>query len=433
MMQDRRKINLITLGCSKNLVDTELLLSQLKGAGYAVVVDAENAEADTVIVNTCGFIGDAKEESVETVLEQVALKNAGKVGKIIVMGCLSQRYGQELKREIPEIDALFGKFEGRRIIAYMGKKYDERLRNVREITTPGHFAYLKISEGCNRHCSYCTIPLITGVFSSRPFEDIIEEALFLAGKGVRELMVIAQDLSNYGTDLYGRNRLAELVEAVSDIPGIRRIRLHYAYPAGFPMELLKVMRERPNVCRYLDIALQHSSDRMLRLMRRGITREETKALLRTVRNEVPGICIRTTMMTGHPGETEEDFEDLCRFVEEERFEKLGVFPYSHEEGTYCARHYKDDVPDKVKKRRADRLMEIQAGISGEISSSMLGKRLEVSVDRREGEYYVGRTEFDSYEVDGEVFFTSEEELEPGCFCTVFISGADNYDLYGRKV
>ncbi|MDE6452341.1 MAG: 30S ribosomal protein S12 methylthiotransferase RimO, partial [Odoribacter sp.] len=338
-----KKVNIISLGCSKNLVDTEMLLKQLEHAGYATETDVENSDADVVVVNTCGFIGDAKEESVNTILEQVERKNQGYIRQLYVIGCLSQRYGDELKAEIPEVDAFFGKFDWKGVLEKMGESFDTSIRNQRLLTTPSHYAYLKISEGCNRTCSYCAIPIMTGKHQSRGFEELLEECRELVKGGVREILVVAQDLTYYGVDLYGKNRLAELVERISEIDGVKWIRLHYAYPAGFPEALLKVMRERPNVCKYLDIALQHCSDSMLKKMRRGIEKQQTIRLIRKIRQEVPGIFIRTTLMTGHPGETQEDFEELCEFVREMKFERLGVFPYSHEEDTYCSRHYVDDV------------------------------------------------------------------------------------------
>ena len=426
-----KKVNIISVGCSKNLVDTELLMKQLEKAGYGVEVDVENSKAKIVVINTCGFIGDAKEESINTILEQVERKQEGEVDKIYVMGCLSQRYDQDLKKEIPEVDAYFGKFDWKGILAELGKSYDEKLRNERHLTTPKHYAYLKISEGCNRGCSYCAIPIMTGEYKSRPFEEIIDEAERLAKQGVKELLVLAQDITYYGVDKYGKNRLAELVDRVADIPGIEWIKLHYAYPAGFPLELLTVMRERPNVCKYLDIALQHCSDHMLQQMRRGISKKQTIELIRKIRQEVPGIFIRTTLMTGHPGETAEDFEELCEFVREMRFERLGVFPYSHEDDTWCDRHYQDDVPEEIKRERAGRIMQIQAGIAEEIGRSQIGQVVKVLIDRQEEEYYVGRTEHDSPEVDPEVLIPGERTLQVGEFYRMVITGADEYDLFAE--
>ena len=426
-----KKVNIISLGCSKNLVDTELLLKQLVKAGYEVAVDAEKEEADIVIINTCGFIGDAKEESVNTILEQVRRKTDGEVDRILVMGCLSQRYKSELEVEIPEVDAYFGKFDWKGILNYLGNSYDETIRNQRLLTTPSHYAYLKIAEGCNRTCSYCAIPIMTGKYQSREMEEILEECRNLVKNGVKELLVMAQDLTYYGTDLYGENKLAELISRVADIEGVVWIKLHYAYPAGFPVEILKVMRERENVCNYLDIALQHCSDSMLQIMRRGVSKEQTISLVNKIRKEVPGIFLRTTLMAGHPGETEKDFEELCAFVREMKFERLGVFAYSHEEDTYCDKYYKDDVPLKVKKRRTEKIMEIQREISREVNDSMIGKTMRVLIDRKEEDYYIGRTEYDSPEVDPEVLIHSDKLLKIGEFYDVKITGAYDYDLTGE--
>ena len=426
-----KKVNIISLGCSKNLVDTELLLKQLVKAGYEVAVDAEKEEADIVIINTCGFIGDAKEESVNTILEQVRRKTDGEVDRILVMGCLSQRYKSELEVEIPEVDAYFGKFDWKGILNYLGNSYDETIRNQRLLTTPSHYAYLKIAEGCNRTCSYCAIPIMTGKYQSREMEEILEECRNLVKNGVKELLVMAQDLTYYGTDLYGENKLAELISRMADIEGVVWIKLHYAYPAGFPVEILKVMRERENVCNYLDIALQHCSDSMLQTMRRGVSKEQTISLVNKIRKEVPGIFLRTTLMAGHPGETEKDFEELCAFVREMKFERLGVFAYSHEEDTYCDKYYKDDVPLKVKKRRTEKIMEIQREISREVNDSMIGKTMRVLIDRKEEDYYIGRTEYDSPEVDPEVLINSDKLLKIGEFYDVKITGAYDYDLTGE--
>ena len=426
-----KKVNIISLGCSKNLVDTELLLKQLVKAGYEVAVDAEKEEADIVIINTCGFIGDAKEESVNTILEQVRRKTDGEVDRILVMGCLSQRYKSELEVEIPEVDAYFGKFDWKGILNYLGNSYDETIRNQRLLTTPSHYAYLKIAEGCNRTCSYCAIPIMTGKYQSREMEEILEECRNLVKNGVKELLVMAQDLTYYGTDLYGENKLAELISRMADIEGVVWIKLHYAYPAGFPVEILKVMRERENVCNYLDIALQHCSDSMLQIMRRGVSKEQTISLVNKIRKEVPGIFLRPTLMAGHPGETEKDFEELCAFVREMKFERLGVFAYSHEEDTYCDKYYKDDVPLKVKKRRTEKIMEIQREISREVNDSMIGKTMRVLIDRKEEDYYIGRTEYDSPEVDPEVLIHSDKLLKIGEFYDVKITGAYDYDLTGE--
>lgn len=428
-----KKVNVISLGCSKNLVDTELLLKQLSKAGYQTEIDIENSDADVVVVNTCGFIGDAKEESVNTILEQVELKKEGTVKQIYVMGCLSQRYGNELQVEIPEVDAFFGKFDWKGILEKLGEHYNESVRNQRTLTTPSHYAYVKISEGCNRTCSYCAIPIMTGKHQSRKFEEILDECRELVKNGVKELLVVAQDLTYYGIDRYGKNRLAELVDALADLPGVEWIKLHYAYPAGFPEELLTVMRNRNNVCKYLDIALQHCSDHMLDRMRRGVTKKQITELIRKIRREVPGIFIRTTLMTGHPGETEEDFKELCEFVREMKFERLGVFPYSHEEDTYCDLYYSDDIPEEIKKQRAERIMEIQSAVSGEVNRKLIGKILKVLIDRKEEGFYVGRTEHDSPEVDAEVLIEagSDKILNIGNFYNIEITGGDEYDLYGK--
>lgn len=428
-----KKVNVISLGCSKNLVDTELLLKQLGKAGYLTETDVENSDAEIVVVNTCGFIGDAKEESVNTILEQVELKQGGVVKQIYVMGCLSQRYGDELKVEIPEVDAFFGKFDWKGILEKLGKHYNESVRNQRILTTPSHYAYVKISEGCNRTCSYCAIPIMTGKHKSREFDEILDECRELVKKGVKELLIVAQDLTYYGIDLYGKNKLAELVDALADIPGVEWIKLHYAYPAGFPEELLPVMRNRKNICKYLDIALQHCSDHMLNVMRRGVTKKQITELIRKIRREVPGIFIRTTLMTGHPGETEEDFEELCEFVKEMKFERLGVFPYSHEEDTYCDKHYSDDIPEEVKKQRAEIIMELQSAVSEEVNRECIGKTFKVLIDRKEEGYYIGRTEHDSPEVDPEVLIEEQGDklLKIGEFYSIEITGVDEYDLYGK--
>lgn len=424
-----KKVNIISLGCSKNLVDTELLLKQLSKAGYDTEIDVENSDAEIVVVNTCGFIGDAKEESVNTILEQVVKKEVGLVERIYVMGCLSQRYGDELKQEIKEVDGFFGKFDWKGILESLGKHYDETYRNQRKLTTPKHYAYLKISEGCNRTCSYCAIPIMTGKHQSRKLEEILDECRELVKSGVKELLVVAQDLTYYGIDLYGKNRLAELITSISEIEGVEWIKLHYAYPAGFPEEVLQVMRERDNVCKYLDIALQHCSDHMLEVMRRGIGKKQTMDLVAKIRREVPGIFLRTTLMTGHPGETEEDFNELCEFVRDMKFERLGVFPYSHEEDTYCDKNYLDDVPADIKQERAEKIMELQRRISDEINQGLVGKKMKVLIDRKEGDYFIGRTEHDSPEVDPEVLIDSANDMKMGEFYVVEITGSDDYDLF----
>lgn len=426
----KNKIDVITLGCSKNLVDSERLMRQFLANGYTVEHDPEHPDGDIVVINTCGFIGDAKEESVNIILAFAEAKKQQRLRKLFVMGCLSERYRRELAVEIPEVDYFYGKFDWTKLIDDLGNSYHRELEHDRYLSTPAHNAYVKISEGCNRTCSYCAIPLITGKYRSRPMEEIEMEVRLLARKGVKEIQLIAQDLTYYGLDLYRVMKLPELTERLSDIDGVEWIRLHYAYPAHFPTDLLQVMRQRDNVCNYLDIALQHISDRMLRLMRRNITKEETIALIRRFREEVPGIHLRTTMMVGHPGETEEDFLELLDFVSETRFERLGAFPYSHEEETYCDRHYRDDIPAAVKQDRMNRLMDLQEAISLSVNEAKVGKRLRVIIDREEPDYYIGRTEFDSPEVDGEVLIDKRQPLSIGSFYEVTIHAALPFDLTG---
>jgi len=427
----QNKINIVSLGCSKNLVDTELLMKQLDANQFEVTCEEENSDAKTIIINTCGFIGDAKEESVDTILQYVEAKKDGRINKLFVMGCLSERYREQLKEEIPEVDHYFGKFDWKAMVNELNKNYIPDFKNLRVVTTPKHFAYLKISEGCNRSCSYCAIPIITGKHTSRPIEDILEEARNLVSEGVKELLVIAQDLSYYGYDLYDESKLAELVEELSKIEELEWIKLHYAYPTQFPFGILKLMRENPKVCRYLDIALQHSSDNMLKLMRRGIDREKTIDLIKQIREEVPGITLRTTMLVGHPGETEADMEDLKSFVQEMKFERLGVFPYSNEEDTYAAINYEDNIPEEEKERRKEEIMLIQQDISMEANKKRLGEEMKVVIDRKEGDYYYGRTEFDSYEVDPEVLIAAENgELKIGAYYNVEITDCEDYDLFG---
>ncbi|MBP5306619.1 MAG: 30S ribosomal protein S12 methylthiotransferase RimO [Paludibacteraceae bacterium] len=425
------KIDLITLGCSKNLVDSEKLMRQLEANGYEVEHDPERATGEVAVINTCGFIGDAKKESIDMILSFAERRKSGELKQLIVMGCLSQRYRKELEAELPEVDRFYGKFDYMDLLKDLGKVYRSDLSLERSLTTPKHYAYVKISEGCNRTCSYCAIPLITGPYRSRRMEDIGQEVSGLLKKGVREFQLIAQDLTYYGNDLYHGPRLAELVRRLSDLDGVEWIRLHYAYPTHFPEDILKVMRERENVCNYLDIALQHISDRMLSLMRRNITKRQTLELLEKIRTEVPGIHIRTTLMVGHPGETEEDFEELADFVREQRFERMGAFTYSHEEETWSATHYADDIPLEEKQRRLDYLMGIQENISAEINEQKTGKKMRVVIDREEDEFYVGRTEYDSPEVDPEVLVSkASKRLETGQFYEVRITGSESYDLYG---
>lgn len=428
------KINIVSLGCSKNLVDTELLMKQLDANQFQVGCDEENSDARTIIINTCGFIGDAKEESIDMILQYVEEKKAGRIDKLFVMGCLSERYRDDLMKEIPEVDHFFGKFEWQLIVKELNKDYKPDFKNFRMITTPKHFAYLKISEGCNRSCSYCAIPIITGKHVSRPMEDIVEEARELVKGGVKELLVIAQDLSYYGHDLYNESKLAELIQLLSEIDGLVWIKLHYAYPTQFPYGILKLMRENPKVCRYLDIALQHSSDNVLNLMRRGINREKTIELITKIREEVPGITLRTTMLVGHPGETEADMKDLLAFVSEMKFERLGVFPYSNEDDTYAAINYDDNIPLDIKESRKDDVMALQQEISRAVNEKRVGKELKVVIDRKDVDFYYGRTEFDSYEVDPEVLIPiNGADLKIGEFYTVKINDFEDYDLFGEVV
>jgi len=426
----KKKINVVTLGCSKNLVDSELFLSQMAANGYEVSHDSEDSDARIVAINTCGFILDAKEESVNTILEYAQAKRDGLIDKIFVFGCLSERYKDDLIAEIPEVDGFYGKFQVRKMVEDLKADYKMSLSRQRYLTTPNHYAYLKISEGCNRTCSYCAIPRMTGAHISIPIEDLVSEARGLAEKGVKELLVIAQDLSYYGIDLYKESKLAQLVSELSAIEGIEWIKLHYAYPSNFPYDLLPVMNEKPNVARYLDVALQHCSDKMLKLMRRNTTKAETINLIERIRKEVPGVHLRTTMLVGHPGETEEDFEELKAFVRDMRFERLGVFPYSHEEDTFAGEKYKDSIPQEVKQARADELMEIQQQIATEVNAGKIGLTMKVVIDRLEGEYFIGRTEFDSPEVDGEVLISADQDLEIGNFYQVKITGSEDFDLYG---
>ena len=432
----KNEIDIITLGCSKNLVDAERLMRQLEAAGYHCVHDSEQPQGEIAVINTCGFIGDAKEESINTILQFAERKKRKKLKKLFVMGCLSERYMAELEEELPEVDKYYGKFSFMDLIADLGHAVETGCLQERTITTPEHYAYIKISEGCNRFCSYCAIPLITGRHTSRPMEEILQEVRWLTKQGVKGFQVIAQDLSAYGTDLEvdgrkGVHLLPELVERMSEIEGVEWIRLHYAYPTDFPMDLLRVMREKKNVCKYLDIALQHCTDNMLTKMRRHISAQEQNDLIRTIRQEVPGICLRTTLMVGHPGETEEDFEALVQFAKTMRFERMGAFAFSNEEGTYAAEHYEDDIPEEVKQNRLDKLMRIQEQIAGEISESRIGKTLRTIIDREEDDYYVGRTEWDSPEVDCEVLISKQTALTIGAFYNIKITGSENFDLYGE--
>ena len=423
-------VDIITLGCSKNLVDSEKLIAQFKAEGIKVRHDPDKVSAQTVVINTCGFIGDAQEESINMILECAELKKAGKIGRIYVMGCLSQKFMSELKAEIPEVDGWYGKFDWNGILKEMGRKWHGEIENERVITTPSHYAYLKIAEGCNRGCSYCAIPLMTGHYRSRSQEDILDEARKLVAKGVKEIQLIAQDLTYYGLDTDHRHTLADLVQRLSDLKGVEWLRLHYGYPNDFPMDLLPVMRERDNVCKYMDIALQHISDPVLKRMHRNITSKETRDFLAGIRAQVPGIHLRTTLMVGFPGETDDDFNELVDFVRQERFERMGAFAYCQVDGTYSALHYKDDVPDDVKQARLSRLMRVQQDISADISASKVGKTFKTMIDRLEGDYYIGRTEYDSPEVDPEVLIKADAELPIGRFVNVKVTEADAFDLYG---
>lgn len=430
----KNTIDVITLGCSKNLVDSERLIRQLELNGYKVTHDSDNPKGEIAVINTCGFIGDAKEESVNMILEFCQAKEEGRLRKVYVMGCLSERYRKELQEEIPQVDKFYGKFDWNGLLSDLGKAYDDSCGYERIITTPKHYAYLKISEGCDRHCAYCAIPIITGRHKSRSIEDIVAEVESLVKMGVREFQLIAQDLTYYGMDLYKRQCIAELVERVSEVKGVKWIRLHYAYPTSFPFELLKVMREKKNVCKYLDIALQHISTNVLENMRRHIDMETTYRLIERLRSEVPGIHLRTTLMVGFPGESDKEFEELKQFVKWARFERMGAFAYSEEDGTYAAKHFKDDVPDEVKQSRLSDLMALQQEISADVQNQKIGQVLSVIIDRKEGDYYVGRTQYDSPEVDPEVLIPiSDGNLRIGCFYDMEIVDSDDFDLYARRV
>ena len=433
-------IDLITLGCSKNLVDSETLMKQLEAIGFDCTHDSQNPKGEIVVINTCGFIQDAKEESIEKILEFAEAKEEGRVDELYVMGCLSGRYMEDLQREIPEVDKFYGKFDYKQLAKDLAEKhgnnngvtaigcYKEAIG--RHITTPSHYAYLKISEGCDRHCAYCAIPIMTGRHQSRSQEDIIAEVKALVAEGVKEFNVIAQELTYYGIDIDGKQHIAELVEAFSDVEGVEWIRLHYAYPTHFPMDLLRVIRERDNVCKYMDIALQHISDNMLTKMRRNISKKDTLDLIAAMRKEVPGICLRTTLMVGFPGETDEDFQELMDFTRDVKFDRMGAFAYSEEDGTYSADNYADDVPEEVKQERLDKLMALQQSISEQITATFVGNTLKVIVDRKEGEYYVCRSEYSSPEVDPEVLVKADAEMSVGEFYNVKITGSDEFDLYG---
>ncbi len=436
-MNNNSTIDFITLGCSKNLVDSERLMGLFESHGYHVTHDSDNPQGEIVVINTCGFIEDAKQESIDTILEFAQAKTEGKIKKVFVMGCLSERYLADLEAEIPEVDGWYGKFNyvdllnhletfdglGNQASCTSGRSWE------RVLTTPRHYAYLKISEGCDRHCAYCAIPIITGKHQSRPMDEILQEVRYLVSQGVKEFQVIAQELTYYGVDLDGKQHIAELIEQMADIEGVEWIRLHYAYPAHFPWDLLRVMREKQNVCNYLDIALQHISDSMLSRMQRHFTKAETYELIQKMREEVPGIHLRTTLMVGFPGETDEDFQELLDFTRWARFERMGAFAYSEEDGTYSAKHYKDDVPQEVKQQRLDRLMRLQQHISAEIEAAKIGQILKVIIDRTEGEWFVGRSEFCSPEVDPEVLIPISEQLTIGQFYDVKVTDAEEFDLY----
>ena len=432
----QKQIDIVTMGCSKNLVDSETLQRLFTKKGYRCVLDADVVKGDTVVVNTCGFIGDAKQESIDTILQFADAKEKGQIKRLYVMGCLSERYRKELETEIPQVDKCYGKFDYKALAEELPDE-DKCLTDI-QLTVPkakqSHYCYIKISEGCDRHCAYCAIPIITGRHKSRTIEDILAEVELRVKEGCKEFQIIAQELTYYGVDLYGKRMIAELVERMADIKGVKWIRLHYAYPNLFPMELLKVMREKNNVCKYLDIALQHVSTSVLERMKRNTTKEETMQLIERLRKEVPGIALRTTLMVGYPGETEEEFNELVDFVKWARFERMGAFAYSEEEGTYSEEHYKDDVPEEVKQARLDKLMRVQQKISAEILEEKIGKELNVIVDRKEGNWYIARSEFSSPEVDPEILIPADErKLRKGCFYNVKITGAEEFDTYATVI
>lgn len=426
-------IDVITLGCSKNLVDSERLMKQFAANGYVVRHEPDKVGGEIVVVNTCGFIGSAKEESINTILSLVDAKRQRKIGQLIVMGCLSERYREELKAEIPEVDRFYGKFDWKQIVADIGLSYNRLLENERLISTPNSLAYLKISEGCDRTCSYCAIPIITGKHRSRSIEDITSEVENLISQGVKEFNLIAQDLTYYGADLYGKQLIAALVDKIAQIKGVEWLRLHYAYPAKFPKDLLKVIADNDNVCNYLDMALQHISDNMLAKMRRNITKTETYDLISEIRSKVPDIHLRTTLMLGHPFETEQDFEELKEFVQTIKFERLGAFSYSHEEGTFCDKNYVDNIPFEIKNQRVSDIMDIQERIAEEHNQNKVGRELKVIIDKKDTDYYIGRTEYDSPEVDGEVLIKITKKLKIGNFYNVKITDSQAFDLFGEVI
>jgi ribosomal protein S12 methylthiotransferase len=429
----KNKVNVVTLGCSKNVFDSEVMMAQLKANNFDVEHESMSDDSEIVIINTCGFIDNAKQESIDTIIRYAEAKAEGLVDKVYVTGCLSERYKDDLEKEIPEVDAYFGTRDLPRLLKTLKADYKHELVGERLLTTPNHYAYFKIAEGCDRPCSFCAIPLMRGKNISTPIEDLVHQAKGLAAKGVKELMLIAQDLTYYGLDLYKKRALSDLINRLADVEGIDWIRLHYAFPAGFPMDVLDVMRERENVCNYLDMPLQHGSTKILQAMRRGITREKTEELIAQIRDRVPGIALRTTLIAGYPGETEADFQEMYDWVERSRFDRLGIFTYSHEENTH-AYSFKDDVSAKTKKKRADSIMELQSGISYELNQLKVGKEFKVLFDRVEGDYFIGRTEFDSPEVDNEVLIRKDEHfVRLGDFSSVRINSADHYDLYGSLI
>lgn len=430
----KNQIDIITMGCSKNLVDSETLMKQFEANGYDCTHDSEQPDGEIAVINTCGFIEAAKEESINTILQFVEAKKEGRLNKLFVMGCLSERYKNELENEIQEVDNFYGKFNYKQLLADLGKAEIKACNGQRHLTTPAHYAYIKISEGCNRHCAYCAIPLITGKHVSRPKDEILQEVRNLVADGVKEFQIIAQELTYYGVDLDGKRHIADLISEMADIEGVEWIRLHYAYPNQFPLELLDVMNEKQNVCKYLDIALQHISDSVLERMHRHVNKQETMDLIRTIREKVPGIHLRTTLMVGFPGETEEDFLQLLDFVRWARFERMGAFMYSEEEGTYGANHYADDVPEDVKQRRLDELMAVQQEISAEIEAAKIGSTMKVIIDRKENDYFIGRSEFCSPEVDPEILIQGgQKAVQIGSFYQVKITDAEEFDLYGEIV
>lgn len=426
-----KRVNVITLGCSKNLVDSESLMRQLEKNGFKIMFDS-NSPAEIVIINTCGFINDAKQESIETILQFENLRNSNKIEKLFVFGCLSERYKQELEKEIPVVDQYFGVYHIKELVESIGGHYKEELIGERYLTTPKHYAYLKISEGCDRTCSFCAIPLIKGKHKSRTIEDLVAEAQFLVKKGVKEIILIAQDLSYYGIDIYKENKLAELVDKLSKIKGLKWLRLHYTFPTKFPKDVIPVIKSKTNICNYLDIPVQHITDKLLKNMRRGITKKQTYDLIKYFRDEIPGMALRTTLLVGHPGETDEDFNELIEFVRWAKFERLGVFTYSEEENTYSAKNFKDDIPFSIKQSRMEEIMEVQREISNQLNNNRIGELFKVLIDRKEGDYYIGRTEFDSPDVDNEVVVKSvNKKLRIGNFYNVRVKSAEDFDLIGE--